>query len=73
MNTSVWARSRRPVAHGPESRHHAPLATNVLPEHFNECPTGVSRAGVGVKCQDRERQDVATRAYMDVLAASPGT
>ena len=26
---------------------------------------------MGIDCQDRERQDVATRAYRDVLAASP--
>ena len=33
---------------------------------------GMSRARVVSGCQDRERQDVATRAYKDVLAASPG-
>jgi hypothetical protein len=37
-----------------------------------EHPIGVSRAGVGVECQDRERQGCRDRAYRDVLAASPG-
>jgi len=56
VDTSMCARSRLPVAHGPDSRHHTPLATIVLPEHFDGCTTGVSRAGVGSDCQDRERQ-----------------
>lgn len=34
---------------------------------------GCVRAGVGTDCQDRERQEVATRAYRDVLVASPGS
>ena len=33
---------------------------------------GVSRAGVGSDCQDRERQGSRDRADMDVLVASPG-
>ena len=33
---------------------------------------GVSRAGVGSDCQDRERQGGRDRADMDVLVASPG-
>ena len=33
---------------------------------------GVSRAGVGGDCQDRERHGRRDRAYKDVLVASPG-
>ena len=61
------------VAHGPESRHHTPSATEVLTEHFNGNTIGVSRAGVGTDCQDRERQGRRDRADMDVLVASPGS
>ena len=71
--TSLSARSRLPVAHGPESRHYTPVATNVLYEHFNGNSIGVSRAGVGTDCQDRERQGSRDRAYKDVLVASPGS
>ncbi len=73
MNPS-WRLGRDfPVAHGPESRHHTPSATEVLTEHFNGSAIGVSRAGVGIDCQDRERHGRRARAYRDVLAASPGS
>ena len=51
----------------------------MLSEHFDGNTTGVSRAGVGSKCQDRERQGVATELtgmYLQrVLAVStqPGS
>ena len=61
------------VAHGPESRHHTPSATRVRTEHFKCNAIGVSRAGVGIGCQDRERQGSRDRVYTDVLATSPGS
>jgi hypothetical protein len=60
-----------PEHNGPESRHHTPLTTIVLSEHFNGNTIGVSRAGVNSACQDRERQGSRARAHTDVLVASP--
>ena len=53
----------------PEVRHHTPSATIVL---IIKDTFGVSRAGVGSGCQDRERQGSRDRAYTDVLVAGPG-
>ncbi len=61
------------VAHGPESRHHTPSAAEVLTGHFNGNSIGVSRVGVDIDYQDRERHGCRARADTDVLVASPGS
>jgi len=72
MNTSMWARARRPVAHGPEAKHRTPSATIVLIRIFQMAiPFVLLELGEGMYCQDRERQGSRARAYKDVLAASP--
>ena len=73
VNTSLWARARLPVAHGPESGHHTPSATIVLVRTTQMATLFVlPELGVGIYCQDRERQGCRARVPREGFTTCPG-